>query len=83
LSFFIDTWFIVFNPFVAFLLSVVQYFAIDTEFTIFCSIGALILLRQCPVVESTPVEVLASCFTSSISVILRLTPELLFLSLYY
>jgi len=48
LSFLIDTGLIVFNSFLAFLLGVVQYFAIDTEFTI-------------PVVaESTPVEVLTS-----------------------
>jgi hypothetical protein len=44
LSFLIDTGLIVFNSFLAFLMGVVQYFAIDTEFTIHCRVGALSLL---------------------------------------
>jgi hypothetical protein len=45
LSFSIDTRFFVFNSFVAFFLSVIQDFAVDTEFTVSGSVGTLVLHR--------------------------------------
>ena len=69
LSFAIHAWFLIINSFAAFFLCVVEYFAVDTKFTISGGIVALILGRSVVVVVSS-VIVLSSGRISPVAVLL-------------